>query len=949
MSPTVQPDVAIDDHLDAAHERRLADDVLDGLTRPFKEMPPKHFYDARGCELFDRICELPEYYPTRAERAILQAQAEEIVAATGAAELVELGSGTAAKTRVLLDAMAAAGPLRRYVPFDVAESVVRASAEALVEEYPGLRVHGVVGDFERHLDRIPPPTRGRAARRRAARRDDRQLPARQPPAPAARDRRAARPRRPPAARHRPRQGPGRARGRLRRRGRRDGGVQPQRPARAQPRARRRLPLDGLRARRLLRPPQRVDRDAAARAPGVHGARSRRSACTSSSPRARRSAPRSARSSRASACARTSPPRACGWPAGTPTPRSASRCRSPRRPPTDPAAAVRGGGRHAANLRPSRALQSPWALIMRGWRTSSRTASGRGLRRPARLLRLASDERLVALVRAGDEARLRGALRPPPPRDPRLLPAHARHARGGRGRRPAHFLAAFRDLVGEREADRAAAVAVRDRAQPLPLAAARAARARRDRAGRAGDRRARRDRRAPRGPARAARRPRAPARGPARALLLAELGALDHAGIATRARLPAGEGEGARVPGTHVACRQPRGARDAVRRDPRWSSRRRAARRCGAARCAGTCAHATAAARSRPRSRPSASCSRWRCRSCPSVALKASVLSGGGASRERRRAPRRAPRRAGRRRRRARDGAASTGCRKVAVSLAIAGVVGERRRAIERPVALTARRAVPDASLPRRRAHPPPGGAPQAGDPVPGPPRARRAPLDHSASRAPDAGRGGAVARHSPDARTHRAGPPGAGGTGPERAAARARADPPPRAHARAARRRAARPSGHGAGGRPRRRRAKRARLAGQAKTPPGQAKTPPGHGGIPPGQANTSPARPKTPPGHGGTPPGQATPRPARPKHTARPRRRPHRGQSRAPAAAGPGAATPPDVSARRRRRRAGQPRQRRTAGERRRGRRRSSGHASHGQLRRRSRPFRGRARLDAG
>jgi len=155
MSSTFQPDVTIDDHLDEAHERGLAEDVLDGLTRPFKELPPKHFYDAYGCELFDRITELPEYYPTRAERAILHAEAEAVVAATGAAELVELGSGTAAKTRVLLDAMSAAGRLRRYVPFDVAESVVRASAEALVEEYPGLAVHGVIGDFERHLDRIP--------------------------------------------------------------------------------------------------------------------------------------------------------------------------------------------------------------------------------------------------------------------------------------------------------------------------------------------------------------------------------------------------------------------------------------------------------------------------------------------------------------------------------------------------------------------------------------------------------------------------------------------------------------------------------------------------------------------------------------------------------------------------------------------------------------------------
>jgi L-histidine Nalpha-methyltransferase len=161
MTPLLTTDaIVVESFVGPKDERSLADDVLDGLTRPFKELPPKHFYDERGCDLFDQITELPEYYPTRAERAILQERSEAIVAATGAAELVELGSGTAAKTRVLLDAMAAAGQLRRYVPFDVAESVVRESAEALVDEYPGLRVHGVIGDFERHLDRIPPPTLG---------------------------------------------------------------------------------------------------------------------------------------------------------------------------------------------------------------------------------------------------------------------------------------------------------------------------------------------------------------------------------------------------------------------------------------------------------------------------------------------------------------------------------------------------------------------------------------------------------------------------------------------------------------------------------------------------------------------------------------------------------------------------------------------------------------------
>ncbi|HEX3909873.1 MAG TPA: L-histidine N(alpha)-methyltransferase [Solirubrobacteraceae bacterium] len=153
--PVLETAIRIDSHLDGADERSLADDVLDGLTRPFKELPPKHFYDARGAELFDRICELPEYYPTRAERAILEHNSHELAALTEAAELVELGSGTASKTRVLLDALHEAGTLRRYVPVDVTESMVRESAARLTEEYPGLQVHGVIGDFERHLGEVP--------------------------------------------------------------------------------------------------------------------------------------------------------------------------------------------------------------------------------------------------------------------------------------------------------------------------------------------------------------------------------------------------------------------------------------------------------------------------------------------------------------------------------------------------------------------------------------------------------------------------------------------------------------------------------------------------------------------------------------------------------------------------------------------------------------------------
>jgi L-histidine N-alpha-methyltransferase len=151
-----RPRCVIDRHLDGSAWSSLAEDVLDGLTRPFKELPPKYFYDDRGAELFELITELPEYYPTRAERAILETSAAEIAQLTGAAELVELGSGSAAKTRLLLSALHNAGTLRRYVPVDVTESVVRASARELMAEFPGLGVHGVIGDFEHHLDELPP-------------------------------------------------------------------------------------------------------------------------------------------------------------------------------------------------------------------------------------------------------------------------------------------------------------------------------------------------------------------------------------------------------------------------------------------------------------------------------------------------------------------------------------------------------------------------------------------------------------------------------------------------------------------------------------------------------------------------------------------------------------------------------------------------------------------------
>ncbi len=155
MSAEHAEGIRIDCYIDGGVPATIAEEVRNGLSRALKELPPKFFYDKRGSALFDRITTLPEYYPTRCERSILNRYAPEVVESTGAQDLVELGSGTASKTRALLYAMAGAGTLRRYLPFDVDESVVQASAVDLVELYPGLRVHGVVGDFERDLERVP--------------------------------------------------------------------------------------------------------------------------------------------------------------------------------------------------------------------------------------------------------------------------------------------------------------------------------------------------------------------------------------------------------------------------------------------------------------------------------------------------------------------------------------------------------------------------------------------------------------------------------------------------------------------------------------------------------------------------------------------------------------------------------------------------------------------------
>ena len=129
----------------------LRADARAGLTASPKSLPPKWFYDAQGSALFDKITELPEYYPTRAEREILHATAAQIAGQTAARTLIELGSGSSDKTRVLLDALRAAGTLRCYVPVDVSEPALVAAGDALSAEYPGLDVRAVVSDFEEHL------------------------------------------------------------------------------------------------------------------------------------------------------------------------------------------------------------------------------------------------------------------------------------------------------------------------------------------------------------------------------------------------------------------------------------------------------------------------------------------------------------------------------------------------------------------------------------------------------------------------------------------------------------------------------------------------------------------------------------------------------------------------------------------------------------------------------
>lgn len=150
------PPVELADHLPPDHlERSLRVDALTGLRSSPKNLPPKWFYDKLGSELFEQITRLPEYYPTRAEREILETRAEEIAGLSGSRTLMELGSGSSTKTRLLLDALARRGTLERYVAVDVSASALLQAGQGLVRDYPDVAVQAVVADFESQLDVLP--------------------------------------------------------------------------------------------------------------------------------------------------------------------------------------------------------------------------------------------------------------------------------------------------------------------------------------------------------------------------------------------------------------------------------------------------------------------------------------------------------------------------------------------------------------------------------------------------------------------------------------------------------------------------------------------------------------------------------------------------------------------------------------------------------------------------
>ncbi|WP_433619130.1 L-histidine N(alpha)-methyltransferase [Dactylosporangium sp. CA-139114] len=150
------PDADLEVHLtDADLAAGLREDARRGLTANPKWLPPKYFYDARGSELFEEITRLPEYYPTRAEREILTTRAGAIARLTGAKTLIELGSGSSEKTRLLLDALRQHGTLGSFTPLDVSGAALRHALTDLRRDYPDLHLHGIVADFVHHLEVLP--------------------------------------------------------------------------------------------------------------------------------------------------------------------------------------------------------------------------------------------------------------------------------------------------------------------------------------------------------------------------------------------------------------------------------------------------------------------------------------------------------------------------------------------------------------------------------------------------------------------------------------------------------------------------------------------------------------------------------------------------------------------------------------------------------------------------
>lgn len=131
-------------------------DVIQGLRQTPKTLPCRYFYDDRGSALFEQICDLPEYYPTRTEQAILERCALEIAQLTGACELVELGSGSSRKTRLLLEAYSQLNDQLQYCPIDVSAGILKTTALELLQQYPKLRLCGLAGTYEQALAHLPP-------------------------------------------------------------------------------------------------------------------------------------------------------------------------------------------------------------------------------------------------------------------------------------------------------------------------------------------------------------------------------------------------------------------------------------------------------------------------------------------------------------------------------------------------------------------------------------------------------------------------------------------------------------------------------------------------------------------------------------------------------------------------------------------------------------------------